>query len=178
MCFGCCDCCVLNQPGVVNGSNARMSLCLFNPDASDKSRFSVGAGSVMTLPARQVFQPNNEIIMHQPIHKRPWVRRSLVLLLLLLIGFGSYRANRTNPNLKKVCKLQEEFSSADAKDWTPEDGSTRARRNSGRSWIIIVRTWRRDGSSEVSRPALLARTLHPVRSPQTLCRYLNSFAID
>lgn len=58
--------------------------------------------------------------MHQPIHKRPWVRRSLVLLLLLLISYGSYRAIRTNPNLKKVRKLQEEFTSAAATDWTPE----------------------------------------------------------
>lgn len=58
--------------------------------------------------------------MHQPIHKRPWIRRSVALLLLLLIGYGSYRAIRTDPNLKKVRKLQEEFTSAAAKDWTPE----------------------------------------------------------
>jgi len=58
--------------------------------------------------------------MNQPIYKRRWVRRSAVLLLLLLIGFGTYRAIRPNPNMKKIRQLQTEFSSAQAKDWTPE----------------------------------------------------------
>lgn len=58
--------------------------------------------------------------MKQPIYKRRWVRRLSLLLLLLLIGFGTYRAVRTDPNLKKVRQLQSQFSSAQAKEWTPE----------------------------------------------------------
>jgi exonuclease VII large subunit len=58
--------------------------------------------------------------MHQPIYKGRWVRRSAFLLLLLLIGYGTYRAVRPNPNMKKIRQLQSEFSSAQAKDWTPE----------------------------------------------------------
>jgi hypothetical protein len=65
--------------------------------------------------------------MNQPIYKRRWVRRLSLLLLLLLIGFGTYRAVRTNPNLKKVRQLQSEMSSAQAKDWTPDQ-----RREKGR----------------------------------------------
>ena len=56
--------------------------------------------------------------MHQPIHKRRWVRITSFLLMLVAI-YGLYRAIRPDPNLKKVKKLQEEFASA-AKDWTPE----------------------------------------------------------
>jgi hypothetical protein len=56
--------------------------------------------------------------MHQPIHKRRWVRITSVLLMLVAV-YGLYRAIRPDPNLKKVKKLQEEFASA-AKDWTPE----------------------------------------------------------
>ena len=40
--------------------------------------------------------------------------------LILLIGYGTYRAVRPNPNMKKIRQLQTEFSSAQAKDWTPE----------------------------------------------------------
>jgi hypothetical protein len=58
--------------------------------------------------------------MHQPIHKRRWVRRSALVLLVLLIGYGTYRAVRTDPKLKKVRQLQAEIASAQAKDWTPE----------------------------------------------------------
>ena len=53
--------------------------------------------------------------MNQPIYKRRWVRRLSLLLLLLLFGFGMYRAVRTDPNLKKVRQLQSEMRSAQAK---------------------------------------------------------------
>ncbi len=65
--------------------------------------------------------------MHQPIYKRRWVRRSALLLLVLLIGYGTYRAVRTDPKLKKVRQLQSDFASAQAKNWTPEQ-----RREKGR----------------------------------------------
>lgn len=58
--------------------------------------------------------------MKQPIYKRRWVRRSALILLILMIGFGTYRAIRPNPNMKKIRQLQTEFSSAQAKNWTPE----------------------------------------------------------
>jgi hypothetical protein len=58
--------------------------------------------------------------MKQPIYKRRWVRRLSLLLLLLLISYGTYRAVRIDPNLKKVRQLQSQFSSAQAKEWTPE----------------------------------------------------------
>src|SRR5437763_11976647 len=56
--------------------------------------------------------------MHQPIYKRRWVRRTGLLILVLLIGYGTYRAIRTDPKLKKVRQLQTEM--AKAKDMTPE----------------------------------------------------------
>lgn len=56
--------------------------------------------------------------MHQPIHKRRWIRITS-FLLMLVAAYGLYRAIRPDPNLKKVKKLQEEFATA-AKDWTPE----------------------------------------------------------
>jgi hypothetical protein len=58
--------------------------------------------------------------MKQPIYKRVWVRRAAFLLLLLLVGYGTYRAVRPDPNLKKLRTLQAEFASAQAKEWTPE----------------------------------------------------------
>jgi hypothetical protein len=53
--------------------------------------------------------------MHQPIHKRPWVRRLALLLLILLLGYSAYRVVRPDPKLKKA-----EMASAAAKDWTQE----------------------------------------------------------
>jgi hypothetical protein len=58
--------------------------------------------------------------MNQPIYERRWVRRTSLLLLLLLISYGTYRAVRTDPKLKKVRELQSALSSAQAKNWTPE----------------------------------------------------------
>jgi hypothetical protein len=58
--------------------------------------------------------------MHQPMSKRRWLRRSVLLALLLLVAYGSYRLVRPDPNLKKVRRLQSEFASAQAKEWTPE----------------------------------------------------------
>jgi hypothetical protein len=57
--------------------------------------------------------------MNRPIHKRRWFRLT-ALLLLLLLGFGTYRLVRPDPNLRKIKQLREEFSSAEAKSWTPE----------------------------------------------------------
>ena len=53
----------------------------------------------------------------EPDRKRRW-RRLAFLLLLLLIGYGSYRLVRPDPNLKRVRQLQQEF--AQGKDLTPE----------------------------------------------------------
>ena len=50
--------------------------------------------------------------------KRRWYRLA-ALLLLLLVGYGTYRAVRPDPNLKKVKQLREEFA-AHAKEWTPD----------------------------------------------------------
>lgn len=55
--------------------------------------------------------------MTTPTRKRRWYRLG-ALLLLLLLGYGTYRAVRPDPNLKRVKQLQQEF--AQAKDWTPE----------------------------------------------------------
>src|SRR5215207_8643793 len=52
-----------------------------------------------------------------PNRKRRWYRLA-ALLLLLLIGYGTYRVVRPDPNLKKVRQLQQEF--AQSKDMTPE----------------------------------------------------------
>ena len=63
--------------------------------------------------------------MSEPNRKRRWYRLA-ALLLLLLIGYGTYRAVRPDPNLKKVKQLQQEFATR-AKEWTPEQ-----RREKGR----------------------------------------------
>ena len=47
--------------------------------------------------------------MTQSNRNRHWLRLS-ALLLLLLIGYGTYRAVRPDPNLKKVRQLQQEFA--------------------------------------------------------------------
>jgi len=57
--------------------------------------------------------------MERPVHKRRWFRLT-ALLLLLLLGFGTYRLVRPDPNLKKIRQLRQEFASAEAKSWTPE----------------------------------------------------------
>jgi hypothetical protein len=56
--------------------------------------------------------------MSEPNRKRRWYRLA-ALLLLLLLGYGTYRAIRPDPNLKKVRQLREEFT-AHAKAWTPD----------------------------------------------------------
>jgi hypothetical protein len=56
--------------------------------------------------------------MSEPNRKRRWYRLS-ALLLLLLLGYGTYRAVRPDPNLKKVKQLREDFA-AHAKEWTPD----------------------------------------------------------
>jgi hypothetical protein len=53
----------------------------------------------------------------EPLHKRRWVRRTGLLLLLLFLMFGLYRAVRPSP-LNKVKQLREEF--AQKKTLTPE----------------------------------------------------------
>lgn len=64
--------------------------------------------------------------MHQPKPKRRW-KRYLALVLLLLLGYGTYRAVRPDPDLKKVKQLQAQFASAEAKAWTPEQRSEKGR---------------------------------------------------
>ncbi|HEX3148739.1 MAG TPA: hypothetical protein VHR66_11680 [Gemmataceae bacterium] len=56
--------------------------------------------------------------MSEPNRRRRWYRLAAVLLVLL-IGYGSYRAIRPDPNLKKVKQLRDEFATQ-SKDWTPE----------------------------------------------------------
>jgi hypothetical protein len=56
--------------------------------------------------------------MTQPDRKRRW-RRLALLLLLLLLGFVTYRAVRPDPNLEKVKQLRDEFA-AHGKEWSPE----------------------------------------------------------
>jgi hypothetical protein len=56
----------------------------------------------------------------QPLYKRRWVRRTGLLVLLLFLMFGLYQAIRPDPNLKKIKQLRQEFTSAEAKNWTPE----------------------------------------------------------
>src|SRR3954467_13529808 len=55
----------------------------------------------------------------EPLYKRPWVRRSALTILVLLLAFGLYRGVRPDPNLKKLKQLREEFA-AQGKNWTPE----------------------------------------------------------
>jgi hypothetical protein len=62
----------------------------------------------------------------EPLYKRPWVRRTGLLALLLLLTFGLYRAIRPDPNLKKVKQLREEFA-AQGKNWTPEQRQEKGR---------------------------------------------------
>jgi cell division protein FtsB len=54
----------------------------------------------------------------EPNRRRRW-RRLAFLLLLLLLGYGTYRAVRPDPNLKRVRQLQQEFA-AQGKDLTPD----------------------------------------------------------
>ena len=54
----------------------------------------------------------------EPLYKRRWVRRTGLLLLLLFLMFGLYRAIRPDPNLRKVKQLREQF--AQNKTLTPE----------------------------------------------------------
>lgn len=63
--------------------------------------------------------------MTESNRKRRWYRLA-ALLLLLLIGYSTYRAVRPNPNLKKVKQLREEFT-AHAKEWTPDQRQEKGR---------------------------------------------------
>jgi hypothetical protein len=56
--------------------------------------------------------------MTEPNRRRRWYRLG-ALALLLLIGYGTYRLVRPDPNLKKVKQLQADFA-AHAKDWSPD----------------------------------------------------------
>jgi hypothetical protein len=57
--------------------------------------------------------------MSEPSRKRRWYRLG-ALLLLLLLGYLSYRAVRPDPNLKKVQQLRADFA-AHGKEWSPDD---------------------------------------------------------
>ena len=69
--------------------------------------------------------------MSEPNRKRRWYRLT-ALLLLLLLGYGTYRVVRPDPNLKKVQQLREDFATH-AKEWTPDraarEGQADARRD-------------------------------------------------
>ena len=56
--------------------------------------------------------------MSEPNRKRRWYRLG-ALLLLLLLGYVTYRAVRPDPNLKKLKQLREDFA-AHGKEWTPD----------------------------------------------------------
>jgi hypothetical protein len=56
--------------------------------------------------------------MSEPNRKRRWYRLG-ALLLLLLLGFVTYRAVRPDPNLKKLKQLRADFA-AHGKEWTPD----------------------------------------------------------
>jgi hypothetical protein len=56
--------------------------------------------------------------MSEPTRKRRWYRLA-ALLLLLLLGYGTYRAVRPDPNLKKVQQLRADFA-AHGKEWSPD----------------------------------------------------------
>src|ERR687887_1778159 len=64
-------------------------------------------------------QLNTKRPAREPFHKRPWVRRTGLAVLVLLLAFGLYRVIRPDPNLKKVKQLREEFA-AQGKNWTPD----------------------------------------------------------
>jgi hypothetical protein len=57
--------------------------------------------------------------MSEPTRKRRWYRLG-ALLLLLLLGYGSYRAVRPDPNMKRVKQLREDFA-AHGKEWSPDE---------------------------------------------------------
>jgi hypothetical protein len=61
----------------------------------------------------------------EPFHKRRWVRRTGLLLLLLFLTFGVYRAARPS-QLTKVKQLREQFA-AQGKNWTPEQRQEKGR---------------------------------------------------
>jgi len=42
------------------------------------------------------------------------------MLLLMLLGYGSYRAVRPDPNMKRVKQLREDFA-AHGKEWSPDE---------------------------------------------------------
>jgi exonuclease VII large subunit len=63
--------------------------------------------------------------MSEPNRKRRWYRLAAVLLILLL-GFGTYRLARPDPNLKKVKQLQQEFA-AHGKEWSPDERQAKGR---------------------------------------------------
>jgi len=60
----------------------------------------------------------NKYPTREPFYKRRWVRRTALLVLLLFLMFGLYRAIRPDPNLKKIKQLREEF--AKTKALTPD----------------------------------------------------------
>ena len=60
------------------------------------------------------------------LKKRKWLRLT-GLLLLFLVSYGTYRAIRPDPNLKKVKQLQSQMASAEAKTWTSDQRRTKGR---------------------------------------------------
>jgi hypothetical protein len=61
----------------------------------------------------------------EPFYSRPWVRRTGLAALGLLLAFAVYRAVRPSP-LNKVKQLRQEFA-AQAKHWTPEQRQEKGR---------------------------------------------------
>src|SRR5438477_135664 len=106
--------------------------------------------------------------MSEPNRRRRWYRLSAILLLLL-IGYGSYRLIRPDPNLKKVKQLREEFATQ-AKDWTPEQRAEKGKQM--RTAMEQLSPAQREGLAAEGRKAFEEQLKHyAAMSPTEKVRY-------
>jgi hypothetical protein len=102
--------------------------------------------------------------------RRRWYRLA-ALLFLLLIGYGSYRLIRPDPNLKKVKQLREEFSTQ-AKDWTPEQRAEKGKQM--RSAMEQLTPAQREGLAAEGRKRFEDQLKHyAAMNPSEKVRYLD-----